>query len=207
MSTDPRAQRWAQVSSWFDQLIDLSAAAQELALAELAERDAELAAEVRAMLIADARTQGVLEQREEVLAPVAAEANPEFGPSWRVQHLLGRGGMGEVWLAQRGDGAYVQQVALKLLKRGMDSDARRRALRAGAAHPRRTQPSAHRPLHRRRRQRRRPAVLCDGIRRRGRSGHLRRAAAPRRAGARAACWWRCATPWRMRRRTWWCIAI
>ena len=123
MSTDPRAQRWAQVSSWFDQLIDLSAAAQELALAELAERDAELAAEVRAMLIADARTQGVLEQREEVLAPVAAEANPEFGPSWRVQHLLGRGGMGEVWLAQRHQGDVVQTAAVKLLKRGMDSEA------------------------------------------------------------------------------------
>ena len=122
-STDPRAQRWAQVSSWFDQLIDLSAAAQELALAELAERDAELAAEVRAMLIADARTQGVLEQREEVLAPVAAEANPEFGPNWRVQHLLGRGGMGEVWLAQRHQGDVVQTAAVKLLKRGMDSEA------------------------------------------------------------------------------------
>ncbi|HWS25302.1 MAG TPA: serine/threonine-protein kinase [Xanthomonadales bacterium] len=123
MSTDPRAQRWAQVSSWFDQLIDLSAAAQELALAELAKRDAELAAEVRAMLIADARTQGVLEQREEVLAPVAAQANPEFGPSWRVQHLLGRGGMGEVWLAQRHQGDVVQTAAVKLLKRGMDSEA------------------------------------------------------------------------------------
>ena len=123
MSTDPRAQRWAQVSSWFDQLIDLSAAAQELALAELSERDAELAAEVRAMLIADARTQGVLEQREDVLAPVAAEANPEFGPSWRVQHLLGRGGMGEVWLAQRQQGDVVQTAAVKLLKRGMDSEA------------------------------------------------------------------------------------
>jgi serine/threonine-protein kinase len=123
MSADPRALRWAEVSSHFDQLIDLSAAAQELALAELAGRDATLAAEVRAMLIADARTQGVLEQREEVLAPVAAEASPEFGPSWRVQRLLGRGGMGEVWLAERRQGDVVQTAAVKLLKRGMDSQA------------------------------------------------------------------------------------
>ncbi len=36
---------------------------------------------------------------------------------------LGRDGMGEVWLAERRDGAFVHQVALKLLKRGMDSDA------------------------------------------------------------------------------------
>ncbi len=123
MSTDPRAQRWAEVSKHFDQLIDLSPAGQELALAELAGRDPALADEVRALLVADARTQGVLEQREEVLAPVAAEAHPEFGPSWRVQRLLGRGGMGEVWLAERQQGDVVQTAAVKLLKRGMDSQA------------------------------------------------------------------------------------
>ncbi len=55
MSEDPRALRWAEVSRHFDQLIDLSAAAQELALHELGERDAELAAEVRAMLVASRR--------------------------------------------------------------------------------------------------------------------------------------------------------
>ncbi|MCB1599382.1 MAG: serine/threonine protein kinase, partial [Xanthomonadales bacterium] len=75
------------------------------------------------MLVADARTLGVLEQREEVLAPVAAEATPEFGPCWKVQRLLGRGGMGEVWLAERHQGDVVQTAAVKLLKRGMDSEA------------------------------------------------------------------------------------
>ena len=43
-----------------------------------------------------------------------------IGP-WRVIRKLGAGGMGNVWLAERADGAYSQQVALKTIKLGMDS--------------------------------------------------------------------------------------
>ena len=35
---------------------------------------------------------------------------------------LARGGMGVVYLAERADGQFEQRVALKLIKRGMDSD-------------------------------------------------------------------------------------
>jgi len=35
---------------------------------------------------------------------------------------IGRGGMGEVYLAERADGQYRKKVAIKLIKRGMDSD-------------------------------------------------------------------------------------
>jgi serine/threonine protein kinase len=40
-------------------------------------------------------------------------AGQTLGP-WRLIEPLGRGGMGEVWLAARADGAYERQVALKL---------------------------------------------------------------------------------------------
>jgi len=43
------------------------------------------------------------------------------GP-YRVVRELGRGGMGAVYLAERADGQFEQQVALKLIKRGMDSE-------------------------------------------------------------------------------------
>ncbi len=45
-----------------------------------------------------------------------------IGP-WRVEGLIGEGGMGRVYKASRADGAFELTVALKLLKRGMDSDA------------------------------------------------------------------------------------
>jgi serine/threonine protein kinase len=42
---------------------------------------------------------------------------------YKITGELGAGGMGTVYLAERSDGAFSQRVALKLIKRGMDSDA------------------------------------------------------------------------------------
>jgi serine/threonine-protein kinase len=41
---------------------------------------------------------------------------------YRLARELGRGGMGAVYLAERIDGAFEQKVAVKLIKRGMDTD-------------------------------------------------------------------------------------
>ena len=43
--------------------------------------------------------------------------------SYKVIRELGRGGMGAVYLAARADESFDKQVALKLIKRGMDTDA------------------------------------------------------------------------------------
>jgi non-specific serine/threonine protein kinase/serine/threonine-protein kinase len=42
---------------------------------------------------------------------------------YKIIGELGAGGMGAVYLAERADGEFQQMVALKLIKRGMDSDA------------------------------------------------------------------------------------
>lgn len=42
--------------------------------------------------------------------------------SYRIIEELGRGGMGAVFLAERADGEFSQKVAIKLIKRGMDSE-------------------------------------------------------------------------------------
>ena len=73
--------------------------------------------------------------------------------------------MGTVYLAVRDDDAFQKRVAIKVLKRGMDTDAIVRRFRterqilAGLEHP------EHRPPARRRHHAGRPAVLRDGVRR------------------------------------------
>ncbi len=56
-----------------------------------------------------------------------AEAHPEplqagtlLGP-WEIERLVGQGGMGEVYQARRADQAFELRVAIKLLKRGLDT--------------------------------------------------------------------------------------
>ena len=54
--------------------------------------------------------------------------DPAAGPdlrlgAYRLVREIGRGGVGQVFLAERNDGQFRQNVAIKLLKRGMDSDA------------------------------------------------------------------------------------
>ncbi len=52
----------------------------------------------------------------------AAITGQQIG-SYQILRELGRGGMGSVYLATRADESFDKQVALKLIKRGMDSDA------------------------------------------------------------------------------------
>ncbi len=44
---------------------------------------------------------------------------------WRLQRLIGRGGMGAVYLAERADGQFEKRAALKILPMGLDNDQAR----------------------------------------------------------------------------------
>ncbi|TAJ10988.1 MAG: serine/threonine protein kinase, partial [Planctomycetota bacterium] len=109
--------------------------------------DAPLRAEVEALLAAERAAQPFLAQSplgfEHTTALAAAPADPSgalIGP-WRLERVLGEGGMGVVHLAARADGQFDKQVALKLLRPGLAApdwlarfDSERRVL-ARLEHP------------------------------------------------------------------------
>jgi serine/threonine-protein kinase len=119
-------ERWTRIAELFDELAERSAQQREQRLLELARTDAALAAEVRALLAADEDGNPLLDQSAAVVVPTllddTAPLDRRAGP-YRLLRPIGEGGMGVVWLAERSDGAFEQQVAVKVLKRGMDTHA------------------------------------------------------------------------------------
>ena len=87
----------------------------------------ELRAEVERLLAAHGRagdfiaSPAMRDRRDVDVATDESLVGRRVGP-YRVVREIGRGGMGAVYLAERADGQYEQRVALKLIKRGMDTD-------------------------------------------------------------------------------------
>lgn len=132
--------RWDAVMAAFDAIAPLAGEARAAALAGLA---SDIAPQVERMLTA-AELTGVLDCGPVGLA-VGSAAQPATLPEgsriggFVVDRLLGRGGMGEVYLATRDDPTFRQQVALKLLRIDMAVDeklfARERRMLARLDHP------------------------------------------------------------------------
>lgn len=117
-SSQADSRDWAEVQRLLDELVDLQAAERE---AELDRRQPSpgIARRVRELLSALDESPDYLEARSAPLlasaAPVASLAEGTQIGLWRIERLLGRGGMGEVYLAKRADGAFEQRVAIKLV--------------------------------------------------------------------------------------------
>ncbi|MFZ2236580.1 MAG: protein kinase, partial [Dokdonella sp.] len=121
------SERWEKISVLFDEWVELDPGLREQRLTELAATDAPMADEVRALLMADEGVNTILDGNAASSVPGiltdldSVPGDGVVGP-YRLLRSIGIGGMGEVWLAERTDGAYEQHVAVKLLKRGMDSN-------------------------------------------------------------------------------------
>ena len=116
-------ERWREVKEEFDRALDRPAAERAEVLARLARRDAALAREVEQLLSANACAGDFLETPavEAVDLRPPATVPGRIGP-YEIERELGHGGMGTVYLASRTADGFHQTVALKLVRRGMDSD-------------------------------------------------------------------------------------
>ncbi|MEO8438966.1 MAG: serine/threonine-protein kinase [Spartobacteria bacterium] len=108
--------------------LDLQAEERGAFLDQACGEDANLRAEAESLLGQQDYVGGFMEEPPATLtakAFAAVEEEPfvsrQFGP-YRTIRQLGRGGLGTVYLAARADDAYQKEVALKLLRRGLDTD-------------------------------------------------------------------------------------
>ena len=126
----------------FDQVLAASEADRASVLESHCHGDPTLMAEVLSLLEA---FQSEKEFASRWSAGVQAEENSESRARWvgpyQLDRLLGRGGMGAVYLAQRIDGQFQQQVAIKLIDLPLATDYFRERFRqerqilAGLVHP------------------------------------------------------------------------
>jgi WD40 repeat protein len=140
--------RYARISALLDEFLELELAARSEWLEALERREPELAAQIRELLEPTGGRGARILAAAETLADRLAEFPPaepslvgrRFGP-YCVRSLLGRGGMGSVWLAERVDGLFSRRVALKLIHPALtglglaERLARERAILAHLDHP------------------------------------------------------------------------
>ena len=117
-------ERWQRVKELFDRVLELPAAERAVLLEAERRRDPELAGEADQLIAANAAAGAFLEKPavEQIALPAEAPHAPaRIGP-YDVERELGHGGMGTVYLASRSQDGFRQTVALKLVRRGMDSE-------------------------------------------------------------------------------------
>src|SRR5688500_139072 len=135
-------ERWQQIEAVFQAAVDLPAPDRNEFLTAECGSDGDLRVQVERLLdSADAsddfiespvwtdssflNTTAKREISASMKAPEDEQADAYIGRiigAYRLTREIGRGGMGAVYLAERADGEFFQRVAIKLIKRGMDSD-------------------------------------------------------------------------------------
>jgi len=133
-----KAERWRRIEELFHEALDQ----QRLDFAACAD-DLDLRREVESLLAAGEHTarveQAVRGGFELAVATLPDEAPDRIGP-YRILREVGRGGTGVVYEAER-EGEVRQRVAVKVIKRGMDTDEildrlrRERQILADLEHP------------------------------------------------------------------------
>jgi eukaryotic-like serine/threonine-protein kinase len=144
-------ERYQRVKEIYHAALEREADDRSIYLEQACGADAELRAEVESLLAVELNTGRFLDSGLASTASLNLPTLPDLkqtlaligthvGP-YKLLKELGHGGMGVVYLAERDDAQFKQRVALKLVKRGMDTDEilsrfrYERQILASLAHP------------------------------------------------------------------------
>jgi serine/threonine protein kinase/Tfp pilus assembly protein PilF len=137
-------EQWQQIEDIFQEALDLPAAERARFIEEKCAGDEDLRRAVEKLVVRYEREETFLESpvwtdsrflgskaKREIARSLDDEIKPQRKQKaaigervgvYRLVEELGRGGMGVVYYATRADGEFRQKVAVKLIKRGMDTD-------------------------------------------------------------------------------------
>jgi hypothetical protein len=134
--------RWVRAREIFDEIQSAPAAERDFLLKRRSGDDLELLAELRSLLDASDAEEALnssLSETQDIQKELSM-IHKSVGP-YKLDRLIGRGGMGAVYLAHREDGQFEQQVAVKLIDVPVVTDLFRKQFRmerqilAGLNHP------------------------------------------------------------------------
>ena len=120
--------RWARISDILETALDKDATERSAFLTKICGEDTALRQEIESLLFFDnSESTKLFENSQLNNIWFGDDAKPEQDfigrqiGKYKTTELLGEGGMGVVFLAERTDGEFEQQVAIKLLKQGFVS--------------------------------------------------------------------------------------
>src|SRR5690606_13330026 len=127
-------ERWQRIDDLFAAALEIEPSARGAWLEAECGGDEDLLAHVRRLLLRAGEAEAVLGDSVTRYAPEILESlggetatddvlasGTRIGP-YRLIREVGRGGMGTVYLAERADAEFEKRVALKLVRRGMDTE-------------------------------------------------------------------------------------
>ncbi len=116
------SEQWEKVQSLFEKALQLDLSEREKFLEGECGNDTELFDEVLSLLEADKKEHSIFSgSAADYIAVDDATLDGKIFGNYRAIKQIGTGGMGSVYLAERVDGHFEQQVALKVIKPGMNS--------------------------------------------------------------------------------------
>ncbi|MEM6993459.1 MAG: serine/threonine-protein kinase [Myxococcota bacterium] len=106
---------WTQLRRAFNAALDAPVADRSAAVASACGDDSALAAQVETLLASYRGAEHFLEEPAVLLAAVPEPVEGSQFGVYRIEALIGQGGMGSVWTARRNDEQFEKRVAIKLL--------------------------------------------------------------------------------------------